>query len=153
MIKKNLVDKLKTHKSANIKGAGSHGGNSKPSLTIVNSKHNGKRIMLSKALKEALGIEQSFTVASFPEDGCILMGKELPNCNDKFNMSPSDAQICYSSTLINHLVEAFNLDYENVTSRSFSEIQIDTSGDTPIAIIKLSEPTITDEEDTEEESA
>jgi hypothetical protein len=150
MINKNLINKLTAQKSASIKGAGSHGGNSKASLTIVNSRHNGKRMMLSKALKEALGIEQSFTVASFPEDGCILMGKELPNSNDKFNMSPSDNQICYSSTLINYLVKAFNLDYENVTSRSFSEIQIDTSGDTPIAIIKLSEPTITDEEDTEE---
>lgn len=151
-VKRNsIIEKLRSEStSKKISNAGSGGGNGRPSITIVNSRCNGKRVMLSKALKTALGIEYNFCVEPYPDDGCIALAKELPNCENVYHLSEADERSCYSSVLVNYLTKTFNIDYTEVTSHSFADIDFEDLDGKKVAIIKLSEPTVTDEESEKE---
>ena len=136
MIRKNLTEKIAKAKATTI---GSSGGNGYNSFTVVNSVTNGKRVMLSKTLLKSLGLESSFCVIPVPEDGQILLAKEL-DCENKYSLSKTDSRICYSSELVNYLAKTFNLDYATRTSISFSRITIDRSLGFPVAVIQISDP-------------
>ena len=117
--------------------------NSTYSFGIVNSKRNGKRITLSKSLSAALALESTIELIALPAEGVLLVSKAFPEgtalqCAIKGDSDES--RICYRTDVVKALVKDFNLDFSTRTSRSYSNITIDKSGDVPVAIITLSSP-------------
>ena len=115
-----------------------NGQNSKVSFSIVNSANNGKRIMFSKGLLEKLGNPTMVQFMVLTEEGVLMVGENL-GAEKAYKFSDANKKIIYCGGVINSLTEEFSIDFEGRTSKSFSEIEIDNYGDTPVAIIKLKE--------------
>ena len=119
------------------------------SFGVVNSKRNGKRLTLSKALATALALEDAVELISIPDDGTLLVSKAFPpgiavKCS--INGDPGESRICYRTDVVKAIVKDFNLNYDNCTSRSFSKIEIDKSSEFPVAIITIGHPVSKDTE-------
>ena len=114
-------------------------GNSTYSVGIVNSKYNGKRVSLSKALSSKLELSDTAAFMPIAEDRVLLIGKSLSFCEPIVGkLSGGDKKFCYNSGLVLTLTEEFGLDFSSCTSKSYSKIQIqkDESGEM-IAIVSI----------------
>jgi len=107
------------------------------SVNIVNNK-NGKRISFSKTLSMKLGLQNTIDIVAFEDDGVILLLKNLPH-DDKstFGLRGDDKKIIYSAELVEILTEIFNLDFSTKTSRSFTNISINSDN---IAEVRITAP-------------
>ena len=121
----------------------------KVSLTVVFNR-NGKRVTISKKLAETLKLADTAQLSFDIEDGVILLAKitsnnpderialELKNEMDKIKGVPTGKKIAYSADAAYGIVNSFDLDYTNCSSKSFTAIEIDSSDpDNPIAIITI----------------
>lgn len=133
-MKKNLNEIMENAKEIKASARGG-GNNSKLSLSIVNS-NNGKRIMFSKGLLEELNNPTKIEFMISSEDGALIVGENLRATNS-YNFSKGNEKIVYCGGIINSLTDIFNLDYKGRTSLSFSEIEIDSYMDSPVAIIAM----------------
>lgn len=114
--------------------------NGKYSFRIIRSECNGKRITVSKTLKSALGLSESFMLTANEKERKIFIGKSLPaqNCVEcKFSQHASDT--CYKSSVADTLVDMFNLDYNGRVSRTFTDIEIVDHNGITFAVINIPE--------------
>lgn len=108
------------------------------SFGIVNSKNNGKRLTLSKALSKKLDIKDDIAFLPMPDDGVLLISSQLPlSVAINATCKGEDKKIVYSATLVQHLTSAFKLDFSNRTSVAFSDIKFETNGDLTAAIVTI----------------
>lgn len=87
------------------------------SLTIVNTENCGKRIKLSPALLKALN-SPSHVEVYLKEDktGIYIIPSE--------NGQALRSGILYNAALVERITAEFNLEYEDITSRSFNTVAI-----------------------------
>ena len=110
------------------------------SMTVVNSKNNGKRCTFSKALSKKLGLRDSIAIAIAPDDGIIFLASKFPDDDEIYSLSGEDKKICYNTAIVKNITEAFKLDYDKKTSRSFGDITFETNNGIIIAAVKITEP-------------
>lgn len=119
------------------------GGAGKYSFGIINSHSNGKRITLSKALGQALMLDDTAEFILIPEDGVLMVSKAFPSGlaePQKLNGDPRERRICYNADLVKGLTDTFKIDFSEHVSRSFFEITIEDHGGTAVAVIDMSKP-------------
>lgn len=121
-----------------------------PSISIVYNK-NGKRFTISKSLAERLALGNTCHIYPTFEDKMIFLSKDALSENAiKLNLNGDDKKISYNSSVVEFVVNEFNLDYTDATSHSFSKITFEKEGNIEIAAIDVSEYVIasSDNEDT-----
>ncbi|MEG1132675.1 MAG: hypothetical protein RSD77_10195 [Romboutsia sp.] len=109
--------------------------NSRGVCTVINSKQNGKRVILTKEtmdyLKNPAKIEVGFT-----EDG-IVISEKLPKNGVEFSIKKTgNRMVIYSSGLVKEITQLFNLDFSNRVSITFTESEKYDNLDNPIVKIK-----------------
>lgn len=108
------------------------------SFSIVNAEGNGKRISISKAIADKLGLEDSAMLIPLVESGVVIVGKTLPFPNaSELTLKGKEKKIAYSAGAVKLLTKLFSLDFSTKTSRSFSDITFDVINDIDVAIINL----------------
>lgn len=121
--------------------ATSGGGSGRYSLGIVNSKSNGKRISISKALTQKLGLTDTVQMAAFPQHGFLMMASTLPSKKaSSCFLTGDDKKIGYSADIVHRLTEDFNLDFSEHVSRSFSKVEFEEQNGVCIAYIHICDP-------------
>ena len=71
-------------------------------------------------------------------DTSIIIGANLPNNDNDFNVKDSNGKaIVYSTPLVTEIAKAFELDFSNRTSMTFGDIQYTNSEDSPVIIVKI----------------
>lgn len=116
----------------------SHGKAYSPSLSIVNSSNNGKRMSFSKGL--IAGLENpkqiQFLISKTDDDWVLIIGENL-KAKDTFKFSPANPQVIYCGTYIQSITAEFELDFSNRTSMTFSDIEIDEYDGKPAAYVNM----------------
>lgn len=103
-------------------------------ISIVKNR-NGNRVSFTENLYTELNSPGKVQFMVIPKRGLLLIGENLSN---KISYNVSEKRpIVYSEPLVRSLAETFNLDYSNRTSISFSCVKVDTTGESPIAIIQI----------------
>ena len=114
-------------------------GNSVYGISITYN-HNGKRLTITKALAEKLGIEGQVYIALHRRTRRLILAKEL-NRGTVYNYTSSSGKpVIYNSSLVEGIVYAFGIEdiYENgKTSLSFHDVNF--SDDDNIAFVKIPE--------------
>lgn len=116
-------------------------GNSPLSFGIVNSKSNGKRVSLSKALVKAIGISATVDIIVQINAGVIHLCADFSDIDgySRYSLRGDDRKICYSYELVNFLTQAFGLNFSNHVSMSFRNISFTTHNGLSVATITLDE--------------
>lgn len=113
-------------------------GSAKYSFGIVNSKNNGKRVTISKALAQTLGLEDSAMFMPSDTDRKLVVGKTLPFPHAiTGKLSGADKKTCYLTSLVALLTEMFGLDFSKHVSQTFVTIDIDNINGVPVAIVSF----------------
>ena len=124
-------------------GIGSH----RYSFGIVNSKSNGKRISISKALAKKLDLADTVYLAAFPQHGLLMMASTLPSTKASICfLTGEDKKIGYSSEIVHQLTADFKLDFSEHVSRSFQKVEFNEENDVCIAYIHICDPITSNEE-------
>ena len=95
----------------NSSNNGSHGKGTY-SISIVNTKTNGRRIKLSPALWQALDCPTNINI--------LIDDKNAYFVPDKTGVKICDGGIIYNTNAVVTMTEQFKIDYSEVSSRSFS---------------------------------
>lgn len=97
--------------------------NEKADFSVVNTPNNGKRIKLSKELCEKLGlynVDEGYVDIAFSPEG-VAISKNLSGVGTTFPLSKGGH--IYSKDLVDEVTEKFDLNFDGVTTRSFSNPQ------------------------------
>ncbi|MDN4081407.1 hypothetical protein [Paenibacillus polymyxa] len=109
---------------------------SKKSVLSVVSHKNGTRIAVDIKVIEELGDIESVQIALNHEG--IAIGEEFTGDDNYFRlMKAANKAVIYSSQLVKELTEAFNLDFENVSSISFQDVEYLQIESRTVAFIKM----------------
>lgn len=129
--------------SSDIPQVTSTGGGGKYSISVVNSDGNGKRITLSKALIQRLGLEGSVSLLPLKDHGVLMLAKELPFARaSTIQLNSKDGRIAYNADAVHLVVTTFALDYSNGrTSLSFNDIEFMEEDGMEIAVVHMPTPT------------
>lgn len=96
----------------------------------------GNRATISKQGYEHLGKPSTLQFAF--TDTSVIIGNNLPNNDNDFNVKDSNGKaIVYSTPLVTEIAEAFELDFDNRTSMTFGDIQYTNSEDSPVIIVNI----------------
>lgn len=142
MIKNNFKSQLQAGGINKITATATNtNGNSAFSFGIVNSKSNGKRVSISKALAKAIGITETVDIIAQISAGVIHLGSDFSDIDgySRYGLRGDDRKICYSYELVNFLTKSFGLNFTNHVSMSFRNISFTTHNDLPVATITLNE--------------
>ena len=102
--------------------------------TVINSKQNGRRVILSKETMDCLKNPTKLEVG-FTEDG-IVIAEKLPENGVEFSIKKNgNKMVIYSSALVEEITELFNLDFSNRVSITFTEAE--EYGDLDSIIVKI----------------
>ena len=139
----------RANRIAEVTEGNTTGGTSKMSISVVYHR-NGKHIILSKKLSEALNLTDVAHISFVIEDGIVLLAKYLSDSDDdrivlKLNDEKDNIKetvtgkkIAYNADAAYVVANSFNLDYSKSSSKSFDKIEIDRSNpDNPIAVIQI----------------
>ncbi|MGL6105025.1 hypothetical protein [Romboutsia sp.] len=108
---------------------------SKGICTVINSKQNGKRLILAKETMDYLKNPSKIEVG-FTEDG-IVIAEKLPENGVEFSIKKSgNKMVIYSSELVKEITQLFNLDFSDRVSITFTESEKYDDLDNPIVKIK-----------------
>lgn len=114
------------------------GTRSNAAVTIVNTTKNGKRVTLSKEVVEKLDRPESLQVGF--GDGQLILGNNiLPNDSPNYKVSyteKSGANI-YAGGLVGEITEEFDLDFNGITSISFSKVSYTKAANCTIAVVEM----------------
>ena len=118
--------------------AGTRSRSSAPSLSIVCTPKNGKRIKPSAGLLEALGNPGHLCFLQVGNQ--LVVGAELPGAQH-CNLAPKGRTL-YCAGVIEAIVQGFGLDFTACTSRSFNDVSIgvavgDDGQEIPVAYINM----------------
>lgn len=96
----------------------------------------GNRVTIAKQGYEHLGKPNTLQFAF--TDTSVIIGANLPNNDNDFNVKDSNGKaIVYSTPLVTEIAKAFELDFSNRTSMTFGDIQYTNSEDSPVIIVKI----------------
>lgn len=112
--------------------------NGRYSFSVVNSESNGKRISISKALAEALDLEDSVSLLPIQEEGLLMLSKKpLSAKASSGRLKERGKKLCYNASLVRLITDAFRLDFSNHVSLSFSDISIEDHEGEPVAVVVM----------------
>lgn len=117
------------------------GGNGVPSVGIVYTPRNGKRLSISNALFDLLGQPKQLAIAF--TDTQLALGSELPMNAQKYPFSPDKyTHIIYRSAVVHQIIKQFGLDFSDVTSKSYTDVCMDSFTNelgftVPVAIVTM----------------
>lgn len=139
MTKINFADLFAAATSAQVERISTHNGANVMSLGIVNSKSNGKRLTLSKALSKALELEDTAYILPLASSDVVLITKDkvFPS-SSPLALSGDDKKIIYSSDAVHTLTKLFELDFSNRTSLSVSDVTIEDHNGIPVVVVDMS---------------
>lgn len=107
----------------------------KGAFSVVKAQ-TGNRATIAKQGYEHLGKPSTLQFAF--TDTSVIVGANLPNNDNDFNVKDSNGKaIVYSTPLVTEIAEAFELDFSNRTSMTFGDIQYTISEDSPVIIVKI----------------
>lgn len=113
-------------------------GNGICSLGVVNSESNGKRLTFSKALSAQLGLEEEVSILPNIKTGELIVAKSIDSGKaHRGKLSGKDKKICYNAGMVQLVTQAFNLDFSERVSRSFSTVKFGNSGNDTYAFVKM----------------
>ena len=133
----NFLDKIKN--AAEVKAKlGSRGGKSTIALGMVHNK-NGMRISLTNGLYSELGSPKTIQFSSCidEEQRLLFLGEKLPNVNISYTPTHTNKAIVYNAGLVKQITEEFDLCYDDVTSKSFKDIDFQDVDGYVVAIIHM----------------
>ena len=113
------------------------------SMGIVLSERNGKRVSFSAALVERLDLKDSVYITAYPSEGLLILGSTAYNADSaEFSLrnSSGSGKLCYNTTLVKYLIDAYHLEYGDHVSRSFTDFVFNEDDTAPMAILKLGTP-------------
>jgi len=119
------------------------GNNEKGILTIVNTEHHGKRLMISKQLEKDLKLEGKIQIAVANDGTCMLVGSLIEKNQNTFTLnrlkkgSESSRYVLYNKAVIDEITEKLKLDFSSKTTITFYGIEYMEYGDTTIAKVWL----------------
>ena len=109
----------------------------KSTISIVNNV-NGRRLTISKALAEDLGVDDVAYAMPSAADRKLVLGKTLPFPKAvKLLLHGKGKKNAYNANFVEVLVKMYNLDYTDCTSRSFDSIEFDELEGVPVAIVNI----------------
>lgn len=104
-------------------------------LTVVKHK-SGTRLTFSSEVIQKIGATKNVQVALNPEG--IAIGLGLPGDENYFPLKIAGKKFnIYSSQLVNEIIEAFSLDFSNVSSISFQRVRYLNNGSHKVAFFKI----------------
>lgn len=132
------IEKIKDNAKEIDVSSTSHGKASYPSLSIVNSSNNGKRMSFSKGLIEGLRNPKQiqFLTSKADDDWFLIIGENL-KAKKTFKFSPANPQVIYCGSYIQSITAEFDLDFNNRTSMTFSDIEINEYNGKPAAYVAM----------------
>lgn len=104
-------------------------------ISIVKST-NGKRLTISKKVNERLGYPKELFIG-FDNDCLVIFNADgLDGGNIKLDKNEEDKLNIYNTNLVNLIIDEFNIDYTDKTSRSFSDGHFKDQG-RPVLYVKM----------------
>lgn len=106
-------------------------------MSVVNSKKNGKRVSLPRAVMDRLNNPKTVQFA-FTE-GKIAVAEKLPGNDVSFNIRRGkNMAIIYAADLVREIAEQFDLDFTGRTSVTFHDVEYHEVDGYPVAVISVS---------------
>lgn len=108
---------------------------SKGMVTIIYAK-TGKRMIFDPTLIEDLGLKETIQVGY--NDCHLLLGSNLsPQYKNRQLKKQGKKYVLYDAALIQELIKNFNLDYNNITSRTFDDVIYKQHQGSKVALITI----------------
>lgn len=105
-------------------------------LSIISSKRNGKRIVLSEKIMTELDNPENVQFAF--DSSTIAVAECLPDNDKSFNIKISGKKgIVYAANLVDEVAEELQLDFSDKTSITFYDAEYDNHEEWPVAIISV----------------
>lgn len=84
-------------------------------------------------------------VLPLPDDGVLLMSKELPfAATSTVKLSGREKKVAYSAPLVQMLTSMFSLDFTARTSMAFNEVEFDDLNGVLVAAVRIFNKATTD---------
>ena len=110
------------------------GGGKKGSLSLVNTKKNGKRLMFSEELLNCLEIDDEVQIG-FLEDNILVVGAEINSSEPKLKLHKmGNKKVIYFKEIVEMIAEKQGISFENRTTHTWYEPTIETYEDKIIAL-------------------
>lgn len=110
-----------------------HQGGQKGSLTMICSKENGKRLMLSEELAETLGLSGTVRIGFIGNQ--LVLGKKLPGDGNEFSLKEQGKKlIIYSAELVRIIAEKQQIVFGKRVSHTWYKPIVDDYEGTPVVL-------------------
>lgn len=117
-------------------------------LTLVSSKKNGKRLMLSTELVETLQLGDEKAVMLGFVDKALVMGARLPGKSYAFPLKKMGRKyVLYSVSVVREISRIQNINFDTKVSHTWYSSKIDEYEGSPIAIFEPEEGEKNDEKE------
>lgn len=104
-------------------------------LTVISSKNNGKRILLSASLIETLKIKD-FIKLGFIDD-VLVVGIDLPGEENQYQLRvQGNKRVLYSAPVVSKIAEHMHLDFSDRTCYTFCDVQLEEYNSVYIALFR-----------------
>ena len=111
-----------------------HGGR-KGVLTLICSKKNGKRLMISKELAETLGLTDTVKIGFIGSK--LVLGKHLPGDSNEFSLKKQGKKlVVYSAEVVQKIVKTLDLEFNGKVSKTWYKPLLDEHDNSPVAILE-----------------
>ncbi len=111
-----------------------HGGR-KGVLTLICSKKNGKRLMISKELAETLGLTDTVKIGFIGNK--LVLGKHLPGDSNEFSLKKQGKKlVVYSAEVVQKIVKTLDLEFNGKVSKTWYKPLLDEHDNSPVAILE-----------------
>jgi hypothetical protein len=113
------------------------------SLTIVNTKRNGRRITIAREVIVKIGSPTLVQIA-LNKTG-VAIGKDLTGDDNNFQLrNAAKNAVIYSSELVQEITDTFDLDFTGRTSLSYHEVTYLNIKGKPVAFIAIKQKDLQD---------
>lgn len=134
---KDLLAKAKVTENAPVAVKHENTGHSKPGFGVVFNR-NSKRLSFTKGLAEPLGLKETVDIFPLVEEGVILIASRLAlEGVSSGKVCGEGKKISYSAPLVEMIVNAFELDYNACSSKSFDNISFEDFDGVKVAAVKI----------------
>ena len=112
------------------------GGGKKGSLTMINSKKNGKRLVFSDELIKTLDIQDNTVQIGF-SDTVVIFGTNLPGTDNRFTFRESEKRkIVYCSAAVEEITRVQDIHFGDKTSFTWYKPIVDEYEGRPIVMFE-----------------
>ena len=116
------------------RGNKKHGGR-KGVLTLICSKKNGKRLMISKELAETLELTDTVKIGFIGNQ--LVLGKRLPGDLNEFSLKKQGKKlVVYSAEVVQKIVKILDLELNGKVSKTWYKPLLDEHDNSPVAIFE-----------------